>query len=152
MYEYKMGIQVNQEVLISFAQTRGSRILAKSILKTFRNQDDPIYDPLLKDLCTWPYDRTIAALPLSIWPISCRSFEDTLQEEDSYSSQDDFPVYGQRLAKLQEFCQRQQPSRLRDLWRDRRNPLQWYTFWAVLVVGGLSFSLLCCSWGLALLS
>jgi hypothetical protein len=27
------------------------------------------------------------------------------------------------------------------LWRDRRNPLQWYTFWAVLVVGGVSILL-----------
>jgi len=121
-----------------FAQTHSSRDLAKSILKTLGDQEEPFYDSLLEDLCTRPYDDTIAALPPLLWPISCRSFEDTLQEEDSYSLQDDFAVYGQRLAKLQEFCQRQQPSRLRDLWRDRRSPLQWYTFWAVLVVGGLS--------------
>jgi hypothetical protein len=36
---------------------------------------------------------------------------------------------------------RQQPSKVTDLWRDRRNPLQWYTFWAVLWVGGASIVL-----------
>lgn len=124
-----------------YAQTRSSRALARSILKVHRDQDESLYDPLLEVLCTRPHDSTIEALPPSLWPISCRSFENTLQEDDSYSSQDDFLLYGKRLAKLQEFCQRQQPSRLRDLWRDRRNPLQCYTFWAVLVVGGLSILL-----------
>jgi len=55
-----------------------------------------------------------------------------------YSAARDFPIFGSRLLALQKHNQRQQPSRVRDLWRDRRNPLQWYTFWAVIVVGGLT--------------
>lgn len=42
---------------------------------------------------------------------------------------------------LQRFIMTQQPSRVRDMWHDRRNPLQWYTFWAVLWVGGASILL-----------
>lgn len=142
--ELEMTVRISQEVLMSyrvlFGQTRSSRIIAKSVLRRLRDHE-PHYDELLEDLCTRPCDSKIAALPPSLWPISCRSFDNTLQEEDSYSSQDDFPVYGQRLAKLQEFSLRQQPSRLRDLWRDRRIPLQWYTFWVVLIVGSLSILL-----------
>ena len=144
MKEFEVHVQVSQEVLMSyrllFGQTRGARGLAKAALKVLQHQD-PHYDQLLELLSARAYDHTLAALPSSLWPIPCRSFEDTLQEEDAYSAQDDFPMFGQRLAKLQEFNLRQQPSKLRDLWRDRRNPLQWYTFWAVLIVGSLSLIL-----------
>ncbi|KAK2601536.1 hypothetical protein QQS21_004921 [Conoideocrella luteorostrata] len=54
---------------------------------------------------------------------------------DTYSTILDFPVFGQRLVDLQLYSTRTQPSRVRDLWRDRRNPLQWYTFWAVIWFG-----------------
>lgn len=37
---------------------------------------------------------------------------------------------------VQQYNPRQQPSRVRDLWRDRRNPLQWYS---------TRFGL-CCGW------
>lgn len=53
-----------------------------------------------------------------------------------YRSRDDFPLLGDRLLALQTYSNRLQPNKLRDLWRDRRNPLQWYTFWAVLLIGG----------------
>jgi hypothetical protein len=104
-------------------------------------REQPEYDPLLDIVCARKCDKTVRALPSSLWPTSCRSFEGFLQKENAYSSQDDFPMFSQRLAKLQEFNLRQQPSKLRDLWRDRRNPLQWNTFWAVLIVGGLSILL-----------
>jgi hypothetical protein len=99
------------------------------------------YDSMLDLLCTRPFDKKIRSLPEALWPVTCRSFDRHLQEESSYSAQDDFPLLGQRLTKLQDFTLRQQPSELWDLWRDRRNPLQWYTFWAVLVVGGISILL-----------
>jgi sterol desaturase/sphingolipid hydroxylase (fatty acid hydroxylase superfamily) len=61
---------------------------------------------------------------------------DELIESNTYSARDDFPVFGQRLLALQRYNRRHQPSKITDLWRNRQNPLQWYTFWAVLVVGG----------------
>ena len=120
-----------------FGQTLSARRLVRAELKKLREKETA-YDQLLDVVCGSPCDGVVRALPLSLWPVTCRSFEGCLQEESAYSSQDDFPMFGQRLAKLQEFNLRQQPSKLRDLWRDRRNPLQWYTFWAVLIFGGVS--------------
>jgi hypothetical protein len=103
---------------------------------------------MLSDLCErkykygslwWKtYDKTLQSYPSEIWPITCRTMEGYLQQSDVYSARDDFPRLGPRLIKLQQFSLRQRPSKLTDLWRDRRNPLQWYTFWAVLLVGGLA--------------
>ncbi|OTA87934.1 hypothetical protein M434DRAFT_130619 [Hypoxylon sp. CO27-5] len=135
-------VQLHQEVLMSyrllFGQRRGSRRLAKVALRKLKEEQGDDYDDLLDLLCTHRCDNSIRGLPPSLWPVTCRTFENGLQEENSYSSQDDFPLFGQRLVKLQEFTLRQQPSKLEDLWRDKRNPLQWYTFWAVLIVGGAS--------------
>jgi hypothetical protein len=64
--------------------------------------------------------------------------EGHLQQSDVYNARDSFPRLGPRLIKLQQFSSGQRPSKLTDLWRDRRNPLQWYTFWAVLLVGGVA--------------
>lgn len=140
-FEYNM--QLSQEILMSyrllFGQMRGSRKLAKASLQTLKQRHD--YDQLLDAVCYWKSQKIASQLPKSLWPISCRNYEDTLQEADTYSSQDDFPLLSQRLMKLQEFNLRQQPSRLRDLWRDRRNPLHWYTFWAVLVLGSVTILL-----------
>lgn len=138
-------MQLHQEVLMSyrllFGQEAVSRRLIRAPLRALRDEQPQHYDSLLDMICAYKLSRKVRSLPLYLWPVTCRSFEGHLQEESAYSSQDDFPMFGTRLAKLQEFTLRQQPSRLRDLWRDRRNPLQWYTFWAVLIVGGLSIFL-----------
>ncbi|KAI1359610.1 hypothetical protein F5Y08DRAFT_332211 [Xylaria arbuscula] len=135
--------QLSQEVLMSyrllFGQYRASRKVARALLQEMEEKHD--YDQLLACLCTKSRKETAKMLPETSWPISCRDYDNNLQEADSYSSQDDFPILGSRLIAIQEFNLRQQPSKLRDLWRDRRSPLQWYTFWAVLIVGGLSILL-----------
>jgi hypothetical protein len=138
--EHGFNLNLHQEILMSyrliFGQTRSSRSLARSTLQSLKSEPD--YDALLDIVCGESRKTVAARLPSSLWPVSCRSFDGDLQEEDTYSSQDDFPMFGPRLAALQLFNLRQQPSRLRDLWRDRRNPLQWYTFWAVVIIGGLA--------------
>jgi hypothetical protein len=141
--ELECSLQLSQEVLMSyrllFGQSRAARGLGKTLLQKMESKHD--YDQLLACLCTKPRREVVKKLPESFWPVSCRDFDNVLQEVDSYSSRDDFPMLGSRLTAIQEFNLRQQPRRLRDLWRDRRNPLQWYTFWAVLVIGGLSIIL-----------
>ncbi|KAI1313743.1 hypothetical protein F5Y03DRAFT_390044 [Xylaria venustula] len=141
--ELECGLQLSQEVLMSyrllFGQSRASRKLARSLLQKLGTNRD--HDHLLAHLCTKSLKEVAKALPGEFWPISCRGFDNAVQEVDAYSFRDDFPMLGCRLAVIQEFNLRQQPSKLRDLWRDRRNPLQWYTFWAVLVVGGVSIIL-----------
>ena len=120
-----------------FGQRRAARQLAKTELRSARTLHRRQHDPLLDTLCTRPA-AGLGGGAAALWPVSCRSFAGALQEQSTYSARDDFPLLGARLARLQEFSLRQQPSRLRDLWRDRRNPLQWYTLWAVLILGGLS--------------
>jgi hypothetical protein len=138
--------QLHQEVLMSyrllFGQKRDSRRLVKAALRALRNEVEDEYDGLLDFICAHECNgKLMRSLSVDLWPVSCRGVEGSLQEDSSYSSQDDFPLFGQRLVKLQEFTRRQQPSELWDLWRDKRNPLQWYTFWAVLIVGGISILL-----------
>lgn len=110
-------------------------------------------DPFLYTICTTPlnshlrYSHIIGwktsstLLPGEIFPSSALDHNGQLQESDTYSGRDDFPIFGPRLLALQRYNMRQQPSRIRDFWRDRRNPLQWYTFWAVLWIGGASIIL-----------
>ncbi|KAF8244916.1 hypothetical protein K440DRAFT_426415 [Wilcoxina mikolae CBS 423.85] len=49
-----------------------------------------------------------------------------------YSVTNDFPVFGDRLLVLKKLCV---PTGILGLWRDKRDSLQWYTFWAVVFLG-----------------
>jgi hypothetical protein len=107
-------------------------------------------DPFLHTICTSPFrsrwhrfnitrwHKSSPLLPSSIFPSSALDLNNQLQESETYSTREDFPVFGPRLLIIQKYNLRQQPSKVKDLWRDRRSPLQWYTFWAVLWIGGAS--------------
>ena len=141
--DFDYNLQLSQEVLMSyrllFGQSSACRKRVRDQLQQLKHK--ACYDELLERVCCQS-SKQLSKLPPSLWPISCRKVvENTLQEGDTYSSQDDFPLLGQRLVKVQDFNLRQQPSRLRDLWRDRRNPLTWYTFWVVLIFGTISILL-----------
>ena len=140
------GHALHQEILLSyrliFGQTRNSRRLARPILTRLKKGSDELeFDELLQTLCCKSSGKWLRALPDHLWPVSCRHNSGYLQEQHTYSAHDDFPVLGHRLMLLQDYNLRQQPSRIRDLWRDRRVPQQWYTFWAVLIIGGVSILL-----------
>ncbi|KAJ3944324.1 uncharacterized protein N0V96_005850 [Colletotrichum fioriniae] len=140
---YQNYVTLEQEVLVSyrllFGQSARSRKLIRSDLGKLEKSGQP-FDNLLHTLCG--PKKEVDKLPRSIWPVGCRDFEqEKLLESDVYSAQSDFPRLGYRLINLQRFSLRQKPRRLTDLWRDRRNPLQWYTFWAVLWVGGAGIML-----------
>ncbi|KAI1764172.1 hypothetical protein GGR53DRAFT_530804 [Hypoxylon sp. FL1150] len=47
----------------------------------------------------------------------------------------DFPMLGAKLQFLSEHTRLQEPRSLMQLWRDKRNTLQWWTFWAVVIFG-----------------
>ena len=64
-----------------------------------------------------------------------------IYDHEVYSMERDFPILGQRLAQLQQYGNSHDPGKLKELWQDRRHPLQWFTFWAVIVVGGISIIL-----------
>ena len=60
-----------------------------------------------------------------------------------------FPTYERNIRILKSYMAQQRARTLRDLWRDRRDTLSWYTFWAVLVVGGAGLILTLASLGVS---
>ncbi|KAI9880107.1 MAG: hypothetical protein M1830_005352 [Pleopsidium flavum] len=60
---------------------------------------------------------------------------------EEYEDFDTYPVFQDRLRELKAFMDSRRPSGFLALWKDKRDTLQWYTFWAVLVVGSLSIFL-----------
>jgi len=49
----------------------------------------------------------------------------------------DFPFLGKRLVFIQNYVSAHNPSSFWALWHDRRNVSWWWTFWAVIIIGGL---------------
>ena len=143
-----------QEVLLSyrvlFGQSRSSRklFLNREKARAATTSVPHVLDPLLNTLCGQCKVKSIRSLPSSLWPDTCQNSNGDLLEQDVYDVGLDFRLLGDRLLALQAFNTRQRPSRIRDLWRDRRDPLQWYTFWLVLFVGGFSLLLSICQCGL----
>jgi hypothetical protein len=62
--------------------------------------------------------------------------------KDSYDS---YPVFGDKLRVLVAYMDSQKPGGLRGLWYDKRDSGAWFTFWAVLWIGGISLLLAFCS-------
>jgi hypothetical protein len=145
---------LHRELMLSyrllFGQSSRSRKLVRDLLVEEKKANREV-DPLLEKLCTLPLSGSWAAkllsrgkhlvLPAEIFPQSTISASNVFMESGSYSVEHEFSVFGSRLLELQKYNLRQRPSRARDLWRDRRNPLQWYTFWAVIWVGGITIIL-----------
>ena len=132
----------HREIILSyrllFGQDKKSRKLFREIECKRAAYGDNKCDPLLYILCGTNDRKAIGSLPAYLWPDSCRDTSNKLLEQSSYSVSIDFPILSSRMMKIQDFDARQQPYRLMDYWRDRRNPLQWVAFWAVLIIGGLS--------------
>ena len=53
----------------------------------------------------------------------------------------EYKIWGDRLRILKAHMDSQKPGGLRGLWEDNRDSLQWYTFWAVVIVGSFSLVL-----------
>ncbi|KAH6722979.1 hypothetical protein BKA61DRAFT_3382 [Leptodontidium sp. MPI-SDFR-AT-0119] len=141
---------IHREILLSyrllFGQSSKSRVLLSKILIQHKRSYQRV-DPFLITLCAPLFksnffiQRRNVDLPSNIFPVSNLDVNNDFMESETHSARDDFPTFGPHLLALQRYNLRQQPSRVRYLWRDRRNPLQWYTFWAVLWVGGITIIL-----------
>jgi hypothetical protein len=49
-----------------------------------------------------------------------------------------FPIFETRLRQLRHYMDSQKPRGLRQLWKDNRDSLNYYTFWGVIIFGLLS--------------
>ncbi|KAH6626645.1 hypothetical protein B0J18DRAFT_145265 [Chaetomium sp. MPI-SDFR-AT-0129] len=115
-----------QEILLSYRLLFGQSASSRKLCAQSLTQNQPpntqyqaalVVDPLLLTLCTMPLKgselftcsvggRKIR-IPGCLFPPSSLGFQGNLQESDTYSVTDDFPILGQRLLALQRYSLRQ---------------------------------------------
>lgn len=59
-----------------------------------------------------------------------------VQDREIYVLDDDFPVLASRIAVLLRHLSTRRPRTWKELWNDKRDSASWFTFWAVLIIGG----------------
>ncbi|KAH8590215.1 hypothetical protein B0O99DRAFT_471687, partial [Bisporella sp. PMI_857] len=92
-------------------------------------------DPLLITLCRHK------------WPVMFQAWN--YRPRRVYDIHDDFPIFGQRLKNINNQVVLARPKGIRELWKDDRDKLQWFTFWAVVILGCSGLLLSICQTGLA---
>jgi hypothetical protein len=116
------------EVLLSyrllFGQDRRARRSYRKVRRNIPLPRDPVLDGLCGK-CEW----------------SCLEEQEDLFPEREVYDGSNFPQLGQKLFELQDYITSQKPRTLRDVWNDRRDPHQAFTFWAVVLVGGATILL-----------
>ena len=112
-----------QEILLScrllFGQNKGYRQLFRN-LKPFENLPEEGKDNSLLALCGEK---------------SCR-VANGLREQDVYVLAHNFPVLKSRIAVLVRHLSNKRARTWKELWNDKRDSASWFTFWAVLIIGG----------------
>ena len=128
-----------EEVLLSlrmlFAQSLKSRRLFRRV---FSPEEAPFTRPdtLLPQLCS---EKTLE-LGNGTW---------VPRDRRIYYAARDFPVLYERVELLAKELNGVRPKSVRDLLRDRRDTLQFWTFWLVAIIGGVSIVLSAVQVGLA---
>ena len=84
--------------------------------------------PYSLDLC-WHLENILTPYPALIG------------ESESIRSFSDFPRFGSRLREVKFYMDNQKPSEGYQMWKDKRDRVQYVTFWAVLVFGTISIVL-----------
>ena len=120
--------QLLKEILLTyrliFGQSKQGRCLFRK-LKPFKGLDRACQDPFLAELCGQEF---------------CCDAVQRLQRE-VYSLPQDFPMLRGRLVALEYYLSQRRPKTWKQLWQDRRDGGQWFTFWAILIVGGIGLLL-----------
>jgi hypothetical protein len=117
--EYLSEILVSYRLL--FGQNKVSRELFDKIKPLKSN--DFIPDPYLIDLCHSKHPPT------------------HIVDKDAYLLVSSFQFLRTRLGRLKDYLDNMKPKTWREMWRDRRNSPEWWTFWTVLTVGSLGLTL-----------
>lgn len=114
-----------KEVLLSyrliFGQSKASRghfrRLHKTNLELFRSGDRLLYK-----ICTQSYFKHV----------------DVPNDRAVYYAEREFPILGERIKLLVKELKAAKPKSWKELLRDRRDTLQYWTFWLVAIFGSLS--------------
>ncbi len=123
--------QFMREVLLSFRLLFGqhgpSRKLFPRIYRPLERLPQP--DQLLPTLCMKKHvHRTSESLPLG-------------PDQPVYFAAQHFPVLSERIELIAKELKNSRPTSIRELLRDRRDTLQYWSFWLVSVFGGISIFL-----------
>lgn len=123
--------QLMREVLLSyrllFGQHGASRKLFPQIYEPTERLQQP--DQLLPILCMTKYiHRTSEQLPWS-------------PDRPVYFAAQHFPVLSERIELIAKELKGSRPTSMRELLRDRRDTLQYWTFWLVFMIGAASIIL-----------
>lgn len=115
--------QLLQEIILSyrllFGQNKASRHYFRSI-RPFDGRPAEGRDRILTALCGQKRFRI--------------GFE--VQDREIYDLSHDFPVLKSRIAVLLRHLSTKRPRTWKELWHDKRDSASWFTFWAVLIIGG----------------
>jgi hypothetical protein len=126
-----------KEILLTFhlifAQTHKSKAMFNS-KAAFADGLRADQDDLLHQLCQEPW-------PFHNWKQCPRR---------AYDVEIDFPFFGSKLDLINARLSAERPIGVKELWRDRRDSLQWYTLWAVLFIGGFGVVLSLCQTAIGL--
>jgi hypothetical protein len=117
-----------QEILLSyrllFGQNKASRRLFRSS-SPFEDLPEGCKDRALSELCGKKQSN----------------FATWLREPNSYILSKDFPFLRNRLAVISHYFSNKRPRTWKELWNDKRDSASWFTFWAVLIIGGMGIML-----------
>lgn len=124
--------QFLQEVLLSyrllFGQSAKSRRLFRHTFRPPEGHDNQV-DSLLPLICTKKQ------LANTYTPVSIP------MDRSIYFAARDFPVLYERIEIIAKELKDARPKSIHDLIRDRRDTLQYWTFWLVAIIGGISILL-----------
>lgn len=116
-----------EETVVSYSlvfqlNTQAQQLYRKEKL----NPNNGLVDPLLDKLC----------LEDAIENKKSSCFGLFKPKKESFEASTEFPILSKRLLRLQKFIQGIPANRISSLWKDRRDMSRWYTFWAVIWIGG----------------
>ncbi|WEW59211.1 hypothetical protein PRK78_004680 [Emydomyces testavorans] len=122
--------QFLQEVLLSlrllFGQSAASRRLFRQIFQPTETLCHQV-DALLPLICTMKkFNRPSGFIP---------------EDRAIYFAARDFPVLYERIELIAKELKQAKPKSMADLLRDRRDTLQYWTFWLISIIGGASILL-----------
>lgn len=111
---------------------------------------DKKWDPMSTDKGWNDYMHTYLRYkgPIRDWGYFCLDMENQLNGirgfQEQYRGQLDshmystYPEYEDRLRILRAYMDTKKPKGFRGLWRDKRDTYSYYTFWGVIIFGGIS--------------
>lgn len=123
--------QLVREVLLSFRLLFGQHKLSRKLFPLIYRPTEPLQEPdqLLPVLCMTKYiQQTSELLPASV-------------DQPVYFAAQHFPVLSERIEIIAKELKNSRPTSIADLLRDRRDTLQFYTFWLVSIIGGIGIIL-----------